>query len=177
MVASSTMRGRATSNDKSGAYPPHPSTGHPAIPARGNKKPEKGRTMAQPDMAAGGDGNPADANPATPFEDIAAEMLGADEKEEEQPVEDDAEATEAKAELSEDDLSEEANEPDLPAIDPPNSLTAEEKEAYKSLPREAQEFTARRIGELEKGFQTKAQETAQAREAARTEALQFMSQA
>jgi hypothetical protein len=131
--------------------------------------------MAQPDMAAGGDGNPADANPATPFEDIAAEMLG-EEQEEEQPVEDDAEAPEAEAEPSEDDLSEEDDEPDLPAIDPPNSLTAEEKEAFKSLPREAQEFTARRIGELEKGFQTKAQEAAQAREAARAEALQFATQ-
>lgn len=125
--------------------------------------------MTHPDTPeVGGDGNPADANPATAFEEIAAEMLG----EEEQPEAEVAE-TEAEDEPSEEDIEQ---EPDLPAIDPPNSLTAEEKEAFKSLPREAQEFTARRIGELEKGFQTKAQEAAQAKEAARTEALQFAAQ-
>jgi hypothetical protein len=43
--------------------------------------------MAQPAEAVGGDGNPADANPATPFNDIAAEMLGEDAPEEEQPAE------------------------------------------------------------------------------------------
>src|SRR5690349_7135571 len=109
----------------------------------------------------GGDGNPADANPATPFEDIAADMLG---EEEEQPAE---EQPEPEAEQPEDEAAEEAEdeleieEDDLPPIEAPNSLTAEEKEAFKNLPREAQEFTARRIGELEKGFQSKAQEAAQ----------------
>lgn len=134
--------------------------------------------MDQPNMASGGDGNPADANPASAFEDIAADLLGEDEQDDEQPVEDEGEPEgEPEAEEETDEPSDEDVEPDdLPAIDPPNSLTAEEKEAFKKLPREAQEFTARRIGELEKGFNTKAQEAAQAREAARTEALQFAAQ-
>ena len=134
--------------------------------------------MTHPDTPeVGGDGNPADANPANPFEELAAEMLGEEDQEEEseEQSEEEAEAPEAEAEI-EDDISEEEVEAELPPIDPPNSLTAEEKEAFKNLPREAQEFTARRIGELEKGFQTKAQEAAQAREAARTEALQLATQ-
>jgi hypothetical protein len=131
--------------------------------------------MTQPIEAVGGDGNPAEANPATPFEDIAAEMLGEDQGEEEESQEVEAEAETPEVE-DEPELSEEDVEAELPPIDPPNSLTAEEKEAFKNLPREAQEFTARRIGELEKGFQTKAQEAAQAREAARTEALQHAAQ-
>jgi hypothetical protein len=134
--------------------------------------------MAQPEQAAGEVGNPADSNPATPFEDIAAEMLGEDTPEEEEqpaePVEDEGEQPEA--EVEDEAADEEDDEPALPAIDPPNSLTAEEKEAFKSLPREAQEFTARRIGELEKGFQTKAQEAAQAKQAAQLEALQVAEQ-
>ena len=124
----------------------------------------------------GGDGNPADANPATPFEDIAAEMLG--EEEEEQPAEAaEEEAPEAEPETDEEAEGEpEIEEEDLPPIDPPNSLTAEEKEAFKGLPREAQEFTARRIGELEKGLQSKAQEAAQAKRTAHLEALQLVEQ-
>ena len=132
--------------------------------------------MTQPIEAVGGDGNPAEANPATAFEDIAADMLGEEEDAPEES-EDEEEADEAEPEADElEDDSEEDDEPETPAIDPPNSLTAEEKEAFKKLPREAQEFTARRIGELEKGFQSKAQEAAQAREAARTEALRFAEQ-
>ena len=130
--------------------------------------------MTQPTEAVGGDGNPADANPANAFEDIAAEMLGEEEQEEEEAQPDDeGEPDEGEPEEEDELESDEDDEPEAPAIDPPNSLTAEEKEAFKKLPREAQEFTARRIGELEKGFQTKAQEAAQAREAARTEALQY----
>src|SRR4249919_2977364 len=131
--------------------------------------------MTQEATPVGGDGIPADANPADAFNASAEEMVGPDEEDQdEQPGEDDGEQPEATE--AEDEPSEEDIEPELPAIDPPNSLTAEEKEAFKSLPREAQEFTARRIGELEKGFQSKAQEAAQAREAARTEALQFAAQ-
>ena len=133
----------------------------------------------QPTEAVGSEATPAaEANPADAFNDIAAEMLGEDDPEEEQAEQsDEGDAPEGEApeaeELSDEDVEQET---DLPAIDPPNSLTAEEKEQFKTLPREAQEFTARRIGELEKGFSTKAQEAAQAREAARTEALQFMAQ-
>jgi hypothetical protein len=135
--------------------------------------------MAQPEVAAGGDGNPADANPADAFNAIADEMLGVEpEQEEEQPAEEpEAEGDEPEAELEEAEDEEDIEpEDDLPAIEPPNSLTAEEKEQFKSLPREAQEFTARRIGELEKGFQSKAQEAAQVKQAAQLEALKQVEQ-
>lgn len=128
---------------------------------------------------AGGDGNPADANPATAFEDIAAEMLGEEEEErDEAPAEaDDEGEPEAEADDEADiEVDDEDVEPDLPAIEPPHSLTAEEKEAFAKLPREAQEFTARRIGELEKGFQTKAQEAAQKERTAMREAAEYIQQ-
>jgi len=92
----------------------------------------------------------------------------ADEPADEQEPEEAPEAPEAE-ELTEEDVSEE-DEADEPPIEPPVSLTAEEKEAFKKLPREAQEFTARRIGELEKGFQAKAQEAARAEAKAHAEA-------
>lgn len=136
--------------------------------------------MAQPSPAAGGDGNPADANPADAFNDIAAEMLGEEAPEEEEPVEaePEAEGDEPDAPDSDEPDDEDADEPEeeLPAIEPPNSLTAEEKETFKTLPREAQEFTARRIGELEKGFQSKAQEAAQIKQTAQIEALKVVEQ-
>jgi thioesterase domain-containing protein len=87
-----------------------------------------------------------------------------------------AEGDEPDAEADEEAETSQRTNRRLPAIDPPNSLTAEEKETFKSLPREAQEFTARRIGELEKGFQTKAQEAAQAKHAAQLEALKIVEQ-
>jgi hypothetical protein len=133
--------------------------------------------MAQPAQAAGEVGNPADTNPATPFEEIAAEMLGEDQEEEEaEAAEGDAPEAEPEASEEADDELEIEEEEELPPIDPPNSLTAEEKEKFKSLPREAQEFTARRIGELEKGFQSKAQEAAQVKQAAQLEALKAVEQ-
>ena len=131
----------------------------------------------QPETAVGSEATPAaEAKPADAFNDIAAEMLGEDEEQDEQPVDEEApvEGDEPEAdEPSEDDIEQ---EDDLPAIEAPNSLTAEEKEEFKALPRKAQEFTARRIGEMEKGFSAKAQEAAQAKEAARTEAYQFAAQ-
>lgn len=128
----------------------------------------------------GGDGNPADANPATAFDDLAAEMLGEeDEEQEEAPVEadDEPEAEGDEPEADDDiEIEDEDIEADLPPIEPPHSLTAEEKEAFAKLPREAQEFTARRIGELEKGFQTKAQEAAQKERTAMREAAEYIQQ-
>lgn len=127
----------------------------------------------------GGDGNPADANPATAFEDIAANMLGEEEEEQDAPpVGDDDEIEEADPETDEADEDEEIEleADDLPPIEPPVSLTAEEKDIFKGLPREAQEFTARRIGELEKGFQTKAQEAAQAQRQSMRQAAEYIAQ-
>jgi hypothetical protein len=124
----------------------------------------------------GGEANiPASDNPADAFEALADQMLSEEQDEapleQEEPTE---EAEEAETdELTEDDLE---DEPDLPAIEPPVSLTAEEKEAFKNLPREAQEFTARRIGELEKGFQSKAQEAAQKERQAMKQAAEYIEQ-
>lgn len=121
-------------------------------------------------------GGEASAPAIDPFEAIADEMLGENapqEEEEEEPAE---EAGEEPAAEEEDESEPEIEADDIPPIDPPNSLTAEEKEAFKSLPREAQEFTARRIGELEKGFQAKAQEAAQAKQSATTEAARYIAQ-
>lgn len=127
----------------------------------------------QPTEAVGGEANAPATDPKSAFEDIAAELLGEEEEEEAESEEVETDADEAEVEADELEEGEEEGEAALPPIPAPNSLTAEEKEAFAKLPREAQEFTARRIGELEKGFQSKAQEAAQAREAARTEALQF----
>ena len=78
--------------------------------------------MAQPNEAAGeAVTTPVDANPASAFEDIAADLLGEDEQDEEQPVTDEGEA-EAEPEAEADEPSEEDIEPDEgPAIEAPNS--------------------------------------------------------
>lgn len=94
----------------------------------------------------------------------------AEAPEEEAEAEEEGEP-EAEAEDSEDEELEVEDEEPEP-IEPPNSLTAEEKEAFKKLSREAQEFTLRRITDAEKGIQTKAQEAAQAKRQAQQEAMQ-----
>lgn len=133
--------------------------------------------MAQPEVAAvAADTTPVDDSPADAFNALAEDLIGPDEDEQdEDPASDEGEA-EADPEEDEPEASDVDDEPEAPAIEPPNSLNAADKEAFKKLPREAQEFTARRIGEMEKGFQSKAQEAAQARDAARAEALQFAAQ-
>ena len=131
----------------------------------------------QPETAVGSEATPAaEANPADAFNDIASEMLGEDEEEQDEAPEGDEPTDDAPEEEVDDDIVDEEDEPDLPAIEPPHSLTAEEKEAFKNLPREAQEFTARRIGELEKGFQTKAQEAAQKERTAMKQAAEYIQQ-
>jgi hypothetical protein len=69
-----------------------------------------------------------------------------------------------------DDDAEEAGEEGRP-IKPPVSFTAEEKEAFKSWPRDAQEAVTRRVGEMEKGLHAKAQEAKQVRAQTEQEAL------
>lgn len=113
----------------------------------------------------GGEAVPASTDP---FLDIAEEMLGQEPEEE---------ASEPEPETDEEELDleeEEEEEPDLPAIEPPVSLTAEEKEAFKGWPRDAQEAMVRRVGELEKGFQTKAQEAAQKERQAMQQAAEYI---
>lgn len=93
--------------------------------------------------------------------------LGIDQadKETEEEAEQSADAPEGDTQAEPDLAEVEIDEADLPAIEPPVSLTAEEKEAFKTWPREAQEAITRRVGDLEKGLHAKAQEakTAQAK--------------
>lgn len=128
--------------------------------------------MTQPNTAVGSEANPsADArtDALNTFEDMAGEFFP--EEEEDEPTAEGEEAPE-EGEPEAEETEDEAEADDLPPIEPPVSLSAEEKEAFKNLPREAQEFTARRIGELEKGFQTKAQEAARARQEAEQAAIE-----
>lgn len=136
--------------------------------------------MTQPEMAVGGDHNDTVVAAEPTIEDRFAALSDnpEDETPDDQPQGDIApedaaalEAEVAEAELEEADLSE-----DLPPIEPPVSLTAEEKEAFKNLPREAQEFTARRIGELEKGLHAKAQEAKTAQQKVEQDAREKIAQ-
>jgi hypothetical protein len=123
--------------------------------------------MTQPTVAAGGDGNPAEASPAQAFEDIANETFGGDEEEEAQADVEEPEQPEAEAEEpTEDDLEAEAEAEELPPIDAPVSWDAEAKERFAKLPREDQEYLSKREGEREKFVQTKALEATRARETA-----------
>lgn len=110
---------------------------------------------------------------------LGAAMTDEAEQEDEAPEEVEDEATEEEAdpgEESEEEIEDEAEEAELPPIDPPVSLTAEEKEAFKDWPRDAQEAFTRRIGDLERGFNSKAQEAARAREQVTHEALSQLAQ-
>lgn len=126
-----------------------------------------------PEGAVGGADNAVVAAEPTLEERFAAHANGdvteEDEPQGDLPSEDDAAL---EAEVTDEDLAEaEIDEADLPPIEPPVSLNAEEKEAFKTWPREAQEAISRRVGELEKGLHSKAQEakteTAKVEQAAR----------
>lgn len=113
--------------------------------------------MAQPEVAAGEVGNPADSNPADAFTAIAEEMLGDEPEQDEQP-----EGDEPEGELDEPELEEEAD--DLPPIDAPVSWDAEAKAKFAELPRELQETVTKREAERERFVQSKSQEAAKARQ-------------
>lgn len=133
----------------------------------------------QPETAVGSEATPAaETSPADAFNDIASEMLGEDDEDQDEAPQGDEDEAPASDEDVDDDIVDEEPEDEaaLPPIEPPVSLTAEEKETFKNLPREAQEFTARRIGELEKGFQTKAQEAAQKERVAMRQAAEYIAQ-
>ena len=130
--------------------------------------------MSQPETALSGDANtPVDAvaDAEKAFNDIA-ETFGVEEDEEE-PVGEEGDEPEAQAEDEPDD---EAADDDLPPIDAPVSWTAEEKEAFKALPREVQETVNRRESERERFVQTKAQEAARARQETEQAAIQQLAQ-
>lgn len=121
--------------------------------------------MTQPQEAVGGSDEPVIA-----AEPTLEDRFSAVAQEEEDPKEGAGDAAKAaEPELTEEDVAEE-DEAEQPPIDPPVSLTAEEKDAFRNWPREAQEVLTRRVGELEKGFQSKAQEASRAEAKAHAEA-------
>lgn len=132
----------------------------------------------QPEQAVGS-GEPI---APTPEDRLAAAFGDEPEQQEEDAPEDGAEpegeapAPEGEeAEPTEDDIDDdEADE--LPPIDAPISWTAEEKERFAGLPRETQEYIAKRETERERFVQTKAQEAAQAERAATKQAAQYLAQ-
>lgn len=136
--------------------------------------------MTQPAEAVGGANDTVVAAEPT-IEDRFSAITG---EEQELPEEEEADGDEPTVELTEEDVAEleaegaEGEEPtgDDKPIQPPVSLTAEEKEAFKTWPREAQEAISRRVGELEKGFQSKAQEAAQTRFQVEQQALGHIQQ-
>lgn len=117
--------------------------------------------MTHPQGEVGGSNDTVVAAEPTIEDRFAAAYDEQPPEEEEAPQGDlnpeDAAALEA--EVAEEELAEaDLEESDLPPIEAPVSLNAEEKEAFKTWPREAQEAISRRVGELEKGLHTKAQE-------------------
>ena len=73
--------------------------------------------------------------------------------------EDDGDGEEADPDADDDELeADEAEDGDEPPIKPPVSLTAEEQEAFKTWPRDAQETFTKRIGDMEKGLYAKTRE-------------------
>src|SRR5262245_14762615 len=126
--------------------------------------------MAQPETAAGREELPS------PAEETFAKMADRLINEEAEPVEDDEEEEaepEGHVEGEDLEIDPEEGEEKPEGIAPPVSLNAEEKEVFKGLPEEAKAFTARRINELERAFQAKAQEAASVRESTHLEYLRW----
>ena len=114
--------------------------------------------------------NPDSTAPANdPFEALAEEMMGEDAPDDEEPAEAEGESPEPTAEDVTDDEAE-------TRIEPPVSWKAEEKEKFKALPRETQEYIAQREAERERFVQSKAQEATQAKANAEREALGQLAQ-
>lgn len=127
--------------------------------------------MAQHEGAAEG-AVTSDSTPAEAFEALADEWLEEVDGEQQEPPA--TEEGEAEAELTEEDVGEE--EAAEPPINPPASLTAEEKEAFKGWPRDAQEAFTRRVSDMERGFQGKSLEVKQAKEQAERGAIEHVHQ-
>lgn len=88
-------------------------------------------------------------------EAIEAIDLEALEQEELEPApQEDEGATE------EEEITAEEDEPEQPAIEPPASWNADDKERFQALPREAQDIIVRREAERDTGFQKKSEEFA-----------------
>jgi hypothetical protein len=130
--------------------------------------------VTHPETEVGGANDTVVAAEPT-IEDRFAAFAGDDEGED-QPGEAAAEAEAPEtAELTPEDVTE-APEAETPPIKPPVSWTAEEQEAFKTLPRAMQETLTRREAERERFVQSKAQEAKQARSQVESEARSAIEQ-
>lgn len=129
--------------------------------------------MAQSEMAAGREELSSPAEEV--FDKMAERLLNMEDEPKVEPEEDEEEeeTLEPVAEEENLELEEEPAAAAPKALEPPVSLTAEEKEAFNKLPDEAKAFTARRIGELERAFHAKAQEIATVRDTTQLEYLRY----
>ena len=119
--------------------------------------------MTQPAEAVGGEATPVTENPADVFTKLAEQEFGVTDEEEEQPAEGAEEQSEATEEADDETAAEEEAD-DLPPIDAPVSWDAEAKAKFAELPRDTQEYIAKRESERERFVQQKSQEAAQARQ-------------
>jgi hypothetical protein len=127
----------------------------------------------QPEQAVGSDDNaPVDAkaDALKAFEDMADSFF-----DEEQPAEGEGEEPEITDE-AEDEPQIEEEEDELPPIDAPVSWDADAKARFAELPRETQEYLAKREGERERFVQQKSQEATRAKQDAANEAQQALAQ-
>lgn len=143
----------------------------------------------QPDTAVGGDGARPDYDPVAHIasllddtganipqpetEDEEAEEDGAedgDTTEAETETEDAGEEDGAEEEAEQDEADEDdGDEPAEPAIDPPASMSAEERERFAKLPRDAQEWIVSREKSLTSDYTRKTQEIADNRKKVQSE--------
>lgn len=128
--------------------------------------------MTQPTEAVGGEANAPELTPQEKFEALAREEFGIQDEEPAEEVE--GEQPEAEEADDEPTLEEEAD--DLPPIDPPVSWDAEAKAKFAELPRETQEYLAKREGERERFVQSKSQEAARAKQEAIQQATSELAQ-
>lgn len=130
--------------------------------------------MTQPTEAVGGEPAAPDLTPEDRLNAAFGDEIGA--QEEELPEEDELPVEGEEAEVSEDDISDEAEADDLPPIEAPVSWDAEAKAVFAGLPREAQEIVQRREVERERFVQQKSQEAARARQETEQAAIQQLAQ-
>lgn len=126
--------------------------------------------MSQPETALGDAPAPnsADGQPSEyeAFAKHAAPLAEDDPKPEDDATDDEplyGEEGSGSEQPEGEDEPEAEPEPDLPAIKPPASWTAEEKEAFAELPRNLQETVTRREAERDKALYAKTQEAARVR--------------
>lgn len=130
----------------------------------------------QPTEAVANDANaPVEANAESLAEQLGNEVFGlADEEQDERPAEGEPVEGETEGAEAEPEIEEEAD--DLPPIEAPVSWDAEAKERFAKLPRDDQEYLAKRESERERFLQSKSQEAARANQEAIRQATSELAQ-